>query len=126
MRTLQARDFRNRTLLALGLLPLVACGEPDTECISLPANGTCPSADEAAETLLGDHCGYVVNAVTGEGTITEVPTWDTGVVAAGRAAVGPTSVGSTQPSARCWRRPGPRMRSWSTPAWRPSRGSPSS
>ena len=78
MRTLTAHDFRNRTLLALGLLPLVACGEPDTECLSLPANGTCPSAEEAAETLLGDRCGYVVNAVTGEGTITEVPTWDTG------------------------------------------------
>jgi hypothetical protein len=44
----------------------------------VPASGTCPSAAEAADLLVGDHCGYVVNAVTGEATITPVATWDTG------------------------------------------------
>lgn len=78
MSRMEAVDLRNRTLLVLGLLPLWGCGEPATECMAVPANGECPSAAEASDTLLGDHCGYTVNAVTGEGELTEVPTWDTG------------------------------------------------
>lgn len=71
--------FRARLALVLGLGPLAACGSPDTECLALPADGTCPSEAEASEQLVGGQCGYTVNAVTGEGEVTTVHNpWDTG------------------------------------------------
>ena len=77
--SLSPDQLRVRFLLVLGLVPLGGCGSPGTECIAVNGDGTCPSQDEAADQLLGDHCGYSVNAVTGEGEVGTVSNpWDTG------------------------------------------------
>lgn len=72
-------SLRRRYLAAVGLLPLAACGEPGTECLTVDSAETCPSQEEASGLLVGAKCGYSVNAVTGEGEKTvEHNPWDTG------------------------------------------------
>ena len=79
MNLLSPDQLRRRYLVALGLLPLAACGTASTECFSVEdVDAACPTEAEAAESLLGDHCGYTVHAVTGPGTarLGDSP-WDT-------------------------------------------------
>lgn len=77
--TFSSASLRRRYLAAVGLFPLVACGEPGTECLSVDSAETCPSQEEASGLLVGEKCGYAVNAVTGEGEKTvEHNPWDTG------------------------------------------------
>jgi hypothetical protein len=46
----------------------------------VPDDGVCPTAAEAADLLVGEHCGYTVTAVTGTGTIQPVHNlYDSGV-----------------------------------------------
>ncbi len=76
---LDPASLRLRYLLALGLAPLTGCGSADTECLLPAETGECPTQAEAATALVGEHCGYAVNAVTGPGTLQEVAnTWESG------------------------------------------------
>jgi hypothetical protein len=76
--------LRARVFAVLGVVPLVGCitGEKteSTECMSVAEDATtCPSVEEARDSLVGDKCGYTTVSVEGEGTLVEAgDTGDTG------------------------------------------------